>query len=250
MSYLVHSKSTLPRPRPWTVSRPEHYHSRQKELDVVTRRYNVAWLSASGDAKSHTIVAPAVPAFEQAFNAFAQGTLIQTESGKVAIEDLRPGDQIATADGGLQPLMWIGSMTLFPQQADLGLSSSHLYRITENIFGLDRSAPDLMLGAAARLLPGLFAVDSSSNLVDIDDLADGCSVVRVRPISAVRTFHLGLIGHRLIRANGVACESFHPGEYPHLEHSPEMFDIYMSLFPHVKSADDFGPLFHKRSSRH
>ncbi len=248
MNYLVRSKAILPRPRPWTVTRPEQHNSRQKELDVMTRRYCVAWLSASGEAKNRTMVAPAVPAFEQAFNAFAQGTLIQTEHGKVAVEDLQPGDQIATADGGLQPLMWIGSMTLFPQQGDLGLSSAQLYRITENIFGLDRSAPDLMLGAAARLLPGFFAVDSSSNLVDIGDLADGHSVVMVRPMSAVRTFHLGLVGHRLIRANGVACESFHPGEYPHLYHSPEMFDIYMSLFPHVKSADDFGPLFHKRTS--
>ena len=249
MYYIVRSKAILPKPRPW-VNRPKQHNSRQKELDVVTRRYCVAWLSASGEAKSRTMVAPALPAFEQAFNAFAQGTLIRTEHGKVAVEDLQPGDQIATADGGLQPLMWIGSMTLFPQQVDLGLSSAQLYRITENIFGLDRSAPDLMLGAAARLLPGLFAVGSSSDLVDIDELADGQSVVMVRPMSAVRTFHLGLVGHRLIRANGVACESFHPGEYPHLDHSPEMFDIYMSLFPHVKSADDFGPLFHKRTGEH
>jgi hypothetical protein len=248
MNYLVRSKATLPKPRPWTVTRPEQHYSKPKELDVVTRRYCVQWLSASGNAESRTMVAPALPAFEQAFNAFAQGTLIQTEHGKVAVEDLRPGDRVATADGGLQTLMWIGAMTLFPQQADLGLSSSHLYRITENIFGLDRSAPDLMLGAAARLLPGLFAVDSSSSLVDIADLADGHSVIRVRPMSAVRTFHLGLDGHRLVRANGIACESFHPGENAHLDHSPEMFGIYMSLLPHVKSFDDFGPLFHKRTS--
>ncbi len=100
MNYLVRSKATLSHPRPWTVTRPEQQYSKPKELDVVTRRYCVAWLSASGNAKARTMVAPAVPAFEQAFNAFAQGTLIQTENGKVAVEDLQPGAQIATADGG------------------------------------------------------------------------------------------------------------------------------------------------------
>ncbi|MFV2033937.1 MAG: Hint domain-containing protein [Halocynthiibacter sp.] len=247
MNYLVRSTTAIAKPRPWTVSRPELQYSKPKELDIVTRRYGVEWLDQNGDAQSRTMVAAAMPFFEAAFSAFAQGTLIQTGNGNVAVEDLRPGDKVASADGGLQPLMWVGSMTHFPQQAEMGLPSSRLYRITENIFGLDRSAPDLMLGAAARILPGLFAINSSSRLVDIDELADGHSVIRVLPISAVRTFHLGLAGHRLIRANGIVVESFHPGEHLDLRLAPDMLNLFMSLFPHIKEVGDFGPLRHKRN---
>ena len=38
---------------------------------------------------------------------FASGTLIATDRGLVAVEDLETGDMVMTADDGLQPLRWI-----------------------------------------------------------------------------------------------------------------------------------------------
>ena len=149
-------------------------------------------------------------------------------------------------DGGTQTVQWIGSMTLFPNAVDLGLPSTQLYRITEGSYGLDRSAPDLMLGAAARILPGLYAIDSSSNLINIDDLSDGHSVIKIRPMSAVQTFHIGLTNHGLMRANGIAVESFHPGSEPQTFLNQDLLGMYLALFPHVESLRDFGPLNHMR----
>lgn len=248
MSYIVRSNATLPKPRAWTVNRHAEQKARPKPSNQVTRRYDVEWLTPSGDIDSRTAVAPALPVFEEAFSAFAQGTLIQTDSGYVAIDDLQPGMMIATADGGTQPLLWKGSMTIYPQVEGLGLPASQLYRMTDGSFGLDRSVPDLMLGPAARIMPGLLAIGSSSELVNIEDASDGYSVIKIRPISPVRVFHLCLANHRLIRANGVLAESFHPGDYARIHMSHEMFDLYMSLFPHVRGDADFGPLNHKRSS--
>ncbi|MGR3291479.1 MAG: Hint domain-containing protein [Paracoccaceae bacterium] len=246
MSYIVRTRTTPTKKSNWTVNRQALSAIKPKELDIVTRRYEIDWLASDGTTDSKSCVAPAMRIFEDAFSSFAQGTLIQTEQGYVAIEDMKPGTMIATAEGGLQPLMWIGSMTLFPQSLALGVPSSRLYRITEGGYGHDPSAPDLMLGSAARILPGSMAIGSTSALMSLDRLADGNTVIGINPVSPVRIFHLGLANHQLIRANGVLVESYHPGEQPHLNMPTELYPHFLSLFPHVTSISEFGPLNHKR----
>jgi len=247
MNYVVRTKTNFPKPQAWTVNRPSQLAVQPKKLDIITRRYDISWLAADGATDSKTSVAPALPIFEQAFNAVAQGALIQTETGHVAIEDLHPGMMIATADAGLQRLTWIGSMTLFPSQHELGLPVCQLFRMTDGGYGHDRGAPDLMVGSGARILPGMLAVNSSSPLVQPGALADGHSVIAINPVSAVRLFHLGLENHGLIRANGVVLESYHPGEQPHMQMAPELYNHFVALFPHIKEIEDFGPLNHRRT---
>lgn len=246
MKHASQLTGAMPAQRPWTVKTPQTLRPQPKTINVVTRRYEIHWLNAAGEDETRSPVAPAVPMFEQAFSAFAQGSLVQTDHGYVAVEDLRPGDRIATADNGLQTLQWLGSMTLFPQNSAFGLPEANLYRISDGSYGLDRSGPDLLLGPAARILPGLFAIDSTSHLNDIDDMADGSSVIRIRPVSPVRVFHLALKRHSLVRVNGVLAESYHPGDDAHVHLSREMFAIFLSLFPHVELPEDFGPVNHPR----
>ncbi|MEE9428752.1 MAG: Hint domain-containing protein [Paracoccaceae bacterium] len=246
MSYIVRSNVNPIKPQPWTVTRQTPSAVKPKELDVVTRRYEIEWLSSEGTVESKTCVAPAMQIFEKAFSAFAQGTLIQTQNGEVAIEDLRPGSMIATADGGLQPLLWSGSMTLFPQNLELGVPTARLFRVTEGSYGQNINGPDLLLGPAARILPGHLAIDSTSPLMALDRLADGGSIIGINPVSPVRVFHLGLESHRLMRANGVLVESYHPGEQPHMHMTTELYPHFVALFPHLESISGFGPLNHKR----
>lgn len=247
MSYIVRSNANMPKPKAWTVNRQAELLARSKQSKQVTRRVDVSWLKPTGEIGSRTTVAPALPVFEQAFSAFVQGTLIQTSEGYVAIDDLEPGMMIATADGGTQPLLWIGAMTIYPQNPELGLPDAQLYRLTDGSYGQDGSAPDLMLGPAARIMSGIMAIDSSSKLTDVKDAADGHSVIQIRPMSALRVYHLALANHRLIRANGVLAETYHPGSDARMYMSNEMFDLFISLFPHIRSESDFGPLNHKRN---
>ncbi len=246
MSYIVRTKINPVKTPAWTVNRQALSAIKPKQLDVITRRYEIEWLDRANVAQSQTRVAPAMPIFENAFSAFAQGALIQTDRGYVAIEDLKPGDMLATVDGGLQSLLWIGSMTLFPKNLELGVPTSRLFRVTEGGYGHDIGTPDLLLGPAARILPGVLAIDSTSPLSDLNDLADGNSVIGINPVSPIRVFHLGLASHHLIRANGVIAESYHPGTQPNMHMPAEVYPHFMDLFPHLNSLDEFGPLNHKR----
>ena len=102
-----------------------------------------------------------------------------------------------------------------------------------------------MMGPAARILPGAMAVDSTSPLSALENLADGASVISINPVSPIKVFHLALPGHHLVRANGVLAESYHPGEHPFLQMPAELYPHFLGLFPHVSSIDEFGPLNHK-----
>lgn len=244
MSYIVRSNTNLAKPRAWTVNRPSALPSKPAQLDVVTRRYEISWLDGDGCAQNKPIVAPALPVFEAAFSAFAQGALILTDKGYVAVEDLECGMAISTVDGGAQVLKWIGSMIMYPKNLELGVPSPGLFRFTEGGYGLESGAPDLMMGPGARVLPGVLATDSSSPLVPASELADGHSVIGINPVSPVRVFHLGLERHSLVRANGILCESYHPGTTPHMEMPTEVYGHFLGLFPHLEKLDDFGSMNH------
>lgn len=246
MSYVVRANSVLPKVKAWTVNQPAVSPAERERQTIPTRRAEISWLKEDGTVGSKNAVIPAMPVFLDAMSAVAQGTLIQTPEGKVAIEDLEPGMKVSTADGGVETIQWVGSMTMFPSSRDMNMPSSMLYRVTDGGYGLDRTAPDLMLGPAARVLPGMFATDSSSPLRDVKDMADGFSVIEIRPMSPVRVFHLALGNHRLIRANGVLIESYHPGSNVQLHLSREMLPIFMGMFPHLKGDGAFGALKHRR----
>lgn len=248
MSYIVRANATLPKPKAWRVNQPETTIEERRRQTIPTRRVEISWLGAGGQPENKSAVIPAMPLFQNAFSAFAQGSLIQTVDGYVAVEDLEPGMMLATAEGAPQPITWIGSMTIFPNSPELNLPEASLFRVTDGGYGLDRTAPDLMLGPGARLLPGLMATSSASPLKDIADLADGGSVISIRPMSPVRVFHICLPGHRLIRANGVLTESFHPGANSRLYVSHEMYAIFLGLFPQIENEGGFGPLNHRRQA--
>ncbi|MEN8837550.1 MAG: Hint domain-containing protein [Celeribacter marinus] len=231
----------------WTVrrkpaaARPAH----------ALRRFDVMWLAQNGDVMDDTVAAPALPAFEAAFSAFGRGALIQTPHGLTAVEDLLPGDMIVTADGNTLPIMWVGSVELDHKgrRAD-GASPEKLYRITGDALGYGHPSHDLMLGAGARYLLRAEALKSylgtAHALAPISAMADGLSMIEITPISAVRCYHICLPQHRLIRVNGIECETYHPGIAASSQFQGEMREHFMSLFPHLENLGDFGAMSHPR----
>ncbi|MCO6381088.1 Hint domain-containing protein, partial [Oceanicola sp. 502str15] len=122
----------------------------------LTRRFEVSYLASNGDIDEFQRVAPATPLFEEAFSALGRGALISTVDGLTAVEDILPGTLVETANGP-KPLLWIGSMTVFPESGELaarapGREPQKMLRIATDAFGFGRPAPDLMLGPKARLL--------------------------------------------------------------------------------------------------
>ena len=218
----------------------------------LTRRYDVSVLTPGGDIDSFTRVAPATPMFEDAFAALARGTLVATARGPVAVEDLAPGTIIETVSAGPQPLLWVGSMTVYPERREgllgdeRGGEGGSLTRLAADAFGYGRPAPDLVLGPRARLL---YRAPGCRDLVGADEVVapahafvDGVGAIQLRPMTPVRVYHLGLHGQQILRANGMDVESYHPGSSPETMMPPDTLDLFLSLFPHVDGPQGFGPI--------
>ncbi|MEM1431957.1 MAG: Hint domain-containing protein [Pseudomonadota bacterium] len=214
---------------------------------LLTRRYEVAALAPNGDVDTFTRVAPATPVFEDAFASLARGTLVATADGPTAVEDLVPGALVETVTAGPQPLLWVGSMTVFPDRGDgSGGEGGSLTRLAADAFGLSRPAPDLVLGPRARVLFRSHAcralIGTGEAFAPAHAFVDGDQVIQLSPVSPVRVYHLCFHGQQVIRANGMEIESYHPGDQPEAIMTPETLDMFMALFPHIDTPGDFGPI--------
>ena len=212
--------------------------------DLRRRHAQFSWLDRYGEIERRTTSVPDTPLFRKAFNAFARGALVQTPQGPVAVEDLLPGMLVETVQGPPLQICWTGSIA--SDATNDARPTDFLYRITEGSYGLGQGRPDLLLGPGARLMrPAHIGVDTG-RLATVTELADGQQVVQVAPRTPVQLYHIALPSHGLIKVNDVAVESFHPGHASSIAISDTLFAEYVSLFPHVRTLGEFGPLNYLR----
>ncbi len=232
--------------RPYSLTSSEPNSVEPVRTNVPARRYDTLFLNNLGNVEDSYCMAPAIPGFEASCGAFAHGTMIQTEDGAVPVEDLLPGQKILTRDNGLEPLRWIGSMTLAPHTSGSRIPPAKLTRITENSIGLGRPSRDLVLGPHARILRrnavclSLFGTEAA--FAPATAFTDGVSIIEVNPISSARVFHLLLDGQHVITAGGVEVESFHPGRRDATGISPGLMPTFLELFPGFTTMSDFGTM--------
>lgn len=211
----------------------------------VTRRFETEWFEG-GEVMSTITVAPALPAFEQAFGAFTHGVLIQTTEGPVAIEDLAPGMFLECAGGRVSQLMWKGAITLVPGAPTLNDRPDCLYRVRPDAFGLGRPVQDQTFGPHVRRLdrsPSVrLALGTDAALVPVAAMTDSVSVIEMHPVSPTRVYHLACESHETILAAGLEVETFHPGPETPLSLPEEILHLFMGFFPHLRSIRDFGRL--------
>ncbi|MCV6592557.1 MAG: Hint domain-containing protein [Silicimonas sp.] len=231
--------------RPWTARKSPRPSAPAMPRARVSRRFETEWL-ADGQVLTNTLVAPALPAFEQAFTAFTHGVLIQTDRGPVAVEDLEPGMMLECGDDRYSRLTWKGAITLVPGAPTLNDEPDKLYRVMPDSFGLGRPAQDQTFGPGARRIDRdaklRAAIGADAALVPLSSLADGHAVIEVNPVSPTRVYHLICEEHVTLRAAGLEVESFHPGPETPLSLPEEMMQLFMSFFPHLQGLSDFGRL--------
>jgi hypothetical protein len=210
------------------------------------RRYEVMALLPNGDIAETRHIAPALPMFEDAFCAFSRGSMIETETGPVAIEDLLPGDRILTTDGSSHPLIWKGSTTLVPGRPGPQGRNLRLTRIMADSFGMQRPMSCVIVGPSARLLhtPGhLRAVAGGFQmLTPVQEFQDGMNVIETAPPTPVELFHICLPRHAVVRVAGLEFETYHPGPNAARSISHAMRPVFLGLFPHIGQLCDFGKL--------
>ncbi|WP_242494354.1 Hint domain-containing protein [Loktanella sp. IMCC34160] len=210
----------------------------------VMRRFEVVHLAPNGDIADFARVAPAMEAFEEAFSAFARGTLFQTEDGPRAVEDLLPGDRVKTADRGFQPLIWKGSCSLIANIPEQASKLRSLVRVSADSLGFGRPGRDIVLGPSARLFHSSEGVRTMTGrptaVVPVRDFADGVNIVDLTPQTAVQVYHLGFEEQERLVADGIELESFHPGPVHRLPLRGDLLDLYLSFFPHIPDLMGFG----------
>lgn len=211
---------------------------------AAMRRYEVNGLGPDGHPQQVLRTLPAEPHLDEAFAAFARGTLIATPGGPVAIEDLAPGMTLTTADAGPQRLMWVGSTLLMPGAVRTNLPG--LTRITADSLGLGRPMPDLILGPRARMLfrhPGCHAIlGTGQAFAPASAFVDGVALIGLRITRPTRVFHLALEAQHVLLANGVEVESYHPGDNAADLMDPGAKLKFLALFPHLGGFEGFGPM--------
>lgn len=191
---------------------------------------------------------PALPLFENAFSAFGRGTVLEGREGPIAIEDLQPGDWLRTSQGDTAQVVWLAASSFVP--ADAGRRMP-LIRIMADSFGMNRPGSYLTLGPSARVLqtPHRLAGAAAGQrmLTPIGEFVDGVNVIEVVPPTPVRLFHLCLTRHAAVIADGLEVETLHPGTAALRQVPHHIRDLYLSLFPRIAHATDFGPLAHPRA---
>lgn len=215
------------------------------------RRYEVSALLPNGYIAETRHIAPALPIFEDAFCAFSRGSMVETETGTICVEDLLPGDQILTKDGPSQPLIWKGSTTLVPGRPGPQGRNLRLTRIMADSFGMQRPMSCVIAGPSARLLhtPDHLRANSGGlqTLTPVQEFQDGMNVIETAPPTAVELFHICLPRHAVIRVAGLEFESYHPGAIAARSISHAMRNVYLDLFPHISQLCDFGDLAYARA---
>jgi len=220
------------------------------KLDYPLRSYEIVARRLDGSMFIGQDRAPALPLFESAFSAFAHGTLVQTSAGEIAVEDLQPGDLVVKADGKTAPLLWIGSSSFIP--ADTG-TRMPLVRVMADSLGQGRPSGFLTFGPSARILHTPLHLRGEDTLTKktstlMRDLVDGVNIIEIAPPTPVRLYHICLARHAAVKVSGLDVETYHPGHHATRNLPIHMRDRFLSMFPHVRTEEDFGPMAFERAA--
>jgi hypothetical protein len=134
---------------------------------------------------------------------FLADVRIQTDAGEVAVQDLRPGMIVQTADQGPQPVRWVGRSDVSRRFADPMLALP--IRIRAGALGENVPSRDLLVS------PG-HGVFVDGVLVHAAALVNGLSIVRETNVPMEFSYyHVELENHALLISDGAPSESFIDG---------------------------------------
>ena len=169
---------------------------------------------------------------------FAQGTVIHTDLGPVAVESLAVGNLVETRDRALQPIRWIGKRVL--DTLDLA-RHPQLRPVCFKAGSLGRDLPykDLTVSPQHRMM--LSGWQAELHFGEVEALVPAIGFVNDNNIFVedfmpmVCYYHLLFDAHEIIMANGVWAESLHAGEMALAAMSTEATRELNLIFPDAPS---------------
>jgi autotransporter passenger strand-loop-strand repeat protein len=156
---------------------------------------------------------------------YRRGTLILTDRGEVAVEDLRIADRLVTLSGAVRPIRWIG------RRSYDGRFAAGNPKILPILF-----RPDSLADGAPRgdlFVSPQHAMFVDGVLIPASALVNGTSIVQVAAVDEVEYFHLELDTHDVILAQGAAAETFVDDDSRGMFHNAAEFRL---LYPDAPRA--------------
>ncbi|NBB81552.1 MAG: hypothetical protein GVY36_19285 [Verrucomicrobia bacterium] len=145
---------------------------------------------------------------------FADGTVLATSQGEIAIEDLTPGDRLLTSDRGAQTVRWVYRKTWSRAQV-LADPRRRPVCIRSGSFGAGLPRRDLLVSQQHRILVSGPIVrrmfDTDQVFLPAKSLLHLSGVGLIVPAESVSYYHILLDHHEVLFANGIAAESLHLG---------------------------------------
>lgn len=133
---------------------------------------------------------------------FLAGTRIATPSGEVAVETLKAGDLVLTADGNAVPVLWLGRQSV---SGLFGMAeASRPVRIAAGALGEGLPKRDLRLTAGHALL-------LDGTLINAGALVNGTTISRLGRAELgdrFTVYHIETERHEIVLAEGVPSETF------------------------------------------
>ena len=164
---------------------------------------------------------------------FVAGARIATAEGRIAVEALRPGDQVLTLDHGPQTLRWVARRAVasqgrhaavsipagtFGDHGALRVSPQHRLLMSGLQAELYCAEGEVLVKAAHLVRAGLLRQDQS-----------GCPVTY---------YHLLFDQHEIINAEGLWSESYFPGPQTLASHDEDSLAELYGLFPELAVSQD------------
>lgn len=175
---------------------------------------------------------------------FTRGTLIETLHGPVAIEALRPKDQIVTRDNGAQPLLWVGSRRLIQSALEKQINLYPI-RIRAGALGPGKPAMDLTVSPQHRVLVSSKIAQRMVGVAEVLIAAkhllhlDGIDIAT--DLLEVEYFHMLFEGHQILQSNGAETESLFTGPQALKSVSTQARAEIIKLFPKLLDPQENPP---------
>lgn len=174
-----------------------------------------------------------------------RGTMIDTASGPIAVEDLQLGTRVRTVDSGYQPVRWIGSRVL--DREDLNHAPElRPIRLSKGSLAPGSPSRDLLVSPQHRILMTGWKAElyfgQPEVLAPAKALVNDRDIRIARDVEDVEYFHILFDRHEIMMTNGAPTESFFPGDYVLDALDRTIQDELYAIFPHLeRGGRGFGP---------
>jgi Hint domain len=162
------------------------------QLDTSVDYTGITWQASPDDGSTGTDVTVAP--------CYCRGTMILTDRGEVAVEELAIGDRVVTISGAAKPVKWIGHRA-YDGRFVAGNCAMLPIRVAAAALADGVPVRDLLVS------PG-HALYLNGVLVQAEQLINGATITQKKAAERIEYFHIEFESHEVIFADGVPAESY------------------------------------------